>query len=107
MSDTGRWRRRHWRQDPRCAWCGRVTVLVTPRRHEAPPPNMATVDHLRDRYDPTRGEPLRGRPEVRRVLACLECNHGRAERKTAALPIEELHRRSGHEHLDTEEVVNG
>lgn len=108
MSNGGRehrrWKERRWREDPRCAFCRVVTILRweppkglphgDPRKR--PPSNLATIDHLRDRYDPTRQEPMRGRPEVRRVLACWKCNHERGEARTRAMPIEELWRRAGH-----------
>ncbi|MGH2711373.1 MAG: hypothetical protein ACRDH9_09250 [Actinomycetota bacterium] len=94
MSDVRRWRKRRWRQDPRCAYCRVVTVLRWADPRKPAPLNLATVDHLRDRYDPTRHEPANG--EVRRVLACWKCNHDRERARTAALSKKELWRRSGH-----------
>lgn len=103
MNKLSRWTERRWRKDPRCAWCRRVTVLWrgpprdTPKNdpRRRPPLNAATVDHLRDRFDPTRQEPIIGRPQVRRVLACWECNWARNVYREAQQPIEELWRRSG------------
>lgn len=58
------------------------------------PPNLATVDHLRDRYDPTRQvKPVNN--EQRWVLACWQCNTERGNQRTAERPIEELWARSG------------
>jgi hypothetical protein len=60
----------------------------------AMPPTLATIDHLRDRLDPTRQiEPINS--EQRLVLACWDCNTQRGAQRVAELPIEELHRRAG------------
>jgi hypothetical protein len=54
---------------------------------------MATVDHLRTRYDPTRWLKQSVPNETRTVLACFECNNNRAKRDGKMRPIEELRRR--------------
>ena len=57
------------------------------------PPTLATVDHLRDRYDPTRQvEPVN--QEQRWVLACWQCNTERGNTRTRERPIEELWERA-------------
>jgi hypothetical protein len=114
VSELRRWKERRWRRDPRCAWCRVLTILNwrpprdappgDPRR--IPPLNLATVDHLRDRFDARRLEPAR-RGEVRRVLACRRCNERRARLREAAQPIEELRRRSGSPPGRRRDVDNG
>lgn len=84
-----------WReQEGRCKWCN---VPMTHWNDYASDPGkrtpemqklLATIDHLRDRYDPKRWD---GNPndEKRWVLACWECNHKRGCERTLAVPIEE------------------
>lgn len=73
-----------------CHWCNCEMIHWTDSRRN----RIATVDHLRDRYDPTtRGDPNPDR-EQRWVLACWECNQRRSDERTAARP-EDLWRRSG------------
>lgn len=90
------WKRaKLFQENPHCYWCGRLTQLVTRERGQRPPADMATIDHLRPRSDPTRREiPRPG--EKRLVNACYECNNRRDKEMTAALPIEELRERSGY-----------
>lgn len=72
-------RRRNYmfEKDPHCFYCG--IRLVHPRnctdRHTPQPDNMATIDHLRDRFDPKRGMETGG---VATVLACRKCNNERS-----------------------------
>lgn len=55
----------------------------------------ATIDHLRDRFDPTRRQPNRTREE-RTVLACLECNNRRgAERAVECLQLQRRKSQAG------------
>jgi hypothetical protein len=57
---------------------------------------MATVDHLYSRYDPRRWVKAKD-GEVRKVLACFECNNKRASWETKNLGQEELSKRGqGH-----------
>lgn len=60
------------------------------------PANLATLDHLRDRFDPTRRIPARG--DKRRVMACNACNNLRGQIRQRMQPIEELRRRSQMHH---------
>lgn len=84
------------RQDGRCYWCACDLVVSPPGKHiKSPPPNLATIEHLRDRFDPTRWERNRN-GERRLVLACLECNNRRGAENQAAAGKEELRRRSGY-----------
>lgn len=83
-------RRRMWEYDPRCHWCGVVTVLPKPGPPKGPPnPRLATIDHLRPRHHPGRREPTNGK-EFRRVLACWKCNNERDRREHEAMPREKL-----------------
>jgi len=102
MSHSGRLRRRLislWRADRRCYWCGRETVLrVFPRCAKSsvrPPPScpeQATIDHLYSRLSGKRQQTYNTETTV---LACYECNQRRCREEQAALPVSELHRRSG------------
>lgn len=62
-------------QNPRCHWCGRVT-LPPARFTERPHPLSATLDHVRPRKHPARREPNNNNEE-RTVLACWQCNQHR------------------------------
>jgi hypothetical protein len=78
-----------YQRDPHCHWCRCLTVL--PPEGSPPkvtPPNEATIDHLRDRYDPRRREPARNQEE-RTVLACRGCNARRNTERQAEMA--ELH----------------
>lgn len=66
-------RRNLHRRDPRCHWCGNDTVLME-GHIKYPPPNMATLDHLDDRFDVNRGSYAHAE---RTVLACVACNNAR------------------------------
>jgi 5-methylcytosine-specific restriction endonuclease McrA len=67
-------RRKHrealWRKDPRCFWCGKLTVLT-----EAKQRNAATIDHLYSRLHPKR----ENNGLINTVLACRACNIQRAD----------------------------
>ena len=53
---------------------------------------MATIDHVISRYNPERW--VKRKPdEVRKVLACFECNTNRSNEETARLSKEELYKR--------------
>lgn len=57
-----------------------------------PPDNMATFEHLDDRFSEDRGKHPN---EFRVVLACLKCNNARGREREAARLIDELRARSG------------
>lgn len=63
-------RRLLWRRDPRCFWCGRVTVFEAHNTPEA-----ATVEHVYPRTHPRRRDTRRHLPS--KVLACYGCNQAR------------------------------
>jgi hypothetical protein len=59
---------------------------------QPPPANLCTIDHLDSRLSRQRGN----HPgETRRVAACVACNARHNDYEQAALPREELWRRSG------------
>lgn len=101
MSHNGRNRRRLiklWLKNCECHWCKRPTVLCLPppgvvggMRHAPDFPARATIDHVHSRLSAERGKC----DDVNTVLACFVCNQRRGREEEAALPVEELHRRSG------------
>lgn len=83
-----------YEEDPRCYWCRRETKLTNiPNIKGQPDPLMATIDHVISRLNPQRWV-VRKEGEMRKVLACYECNHKRSEQEVNALPKEEIFRRS-------------
>jgi hypothetical protein len=71
--DSQRKRRRRetlWHEDPRCFWCGKVTVLTDAKQR-----NAATIDHLYSKLHPDR----KGNGLTDTVLACRKCNIQRAD----------------------------
>ena len=94
MGNEWKKRRRHAlfvAQDGKCHWCGRACIeaVVSPKKR---PPNLATLDHLNDRFHPHRRVPANG--EQRLVMACHACNNRRGRESCAAQPLAELRRRS-------------
>lgn len=79
MSGGERLRRRRWRlfgeQQGKCYWCKCEMVLMWNCDPKIKPGNLATIDHLRDRFDATRTEPANG--DQRLVAACSDCNFRR------------------------------
>lgn len=74
--------------DPRCYWCKKETVLP-PKPNNSPFPSLATIDHIYSRFDIRRF--VEKKPgEIRRVLACYECNQKRAREEEARLTREEI-----------------
>lgn len=83
-------------QDGKCWWCQCDMVhwddyTNIPKYKHIVPQNGATIDHIRDRFDPTRRHIGIGR---RWRIACYECNHRRGKESQAAQAIEELWKRS-------------
>jgi hypothetical protein len=81
-----------WNIDCHCFWCGCKTILESNPSLKKPDPRMATIDHLRSKFNPERWERNTSN-EVRTVLACFSCNNKRASKENASRPIEELRRR--------------
>lgn len=63
--------------DGLCYWCDEPVILGL---RQPLPDNAATIDHLRDRFNPTRWQPMQPGegPDDRTVLACHRCNHTRS-----------------------------
>jgi len=79
-------RRVLWRRDPRCFWCGRLTVFETFGREDS-----ATLDHLFSRRHPRRSDPRKHLPPT--VLACYGCNQERGAKEpttAGACPVLKL-----------------
>jgi hypothetical protein len=66
-------------QDPRCNWCG--TVTINPPR--AGDPNAATVDHIKPRRECRSQQEYESASN--HVLACFECNQLRDQVDIALL----------------------
>lgn len=77
-------REKMWRRNPHCHYCGVKTILPSADGKSPRVMNEATIDHLRPRHHPGRLEPCSG--EIRRVLACWECNNKRDQWESALLP---------------------
>jgi hypothetical protein len=88
-------RRLYERQNGKCHWCGnemKPPGTFIPASGKRPPPDLCTMEHLDDRWDPMRGK-YPG--QFRRVAACLACNNGRNTARLKELPIEVLWAASG------------
>jgi len=68
-------RRKLFREDPHCYWCGRITVLFDPPIGQRTPGDTATVDHIKDRRQVASVSEYRAPENV--VLACYGCNKRR------------------------------
>lgn len=90
-SSLKRRRTRLWKQDKRCYYCGIETVLPEnflskSGRLKVTPKNLATIEHLRSRLNPHRTEKNKGN-EIRRVLACWQCNQERGAQEVNNIDI--------------------
>ena len=97
MPDTRKRRRKKEklfrRQGGLCCYC-KIEMLLSfdrPRRGVTVPLNLATFEHLDDRFCDERG--TRG-GEIRIVLACGKCNNEIGKKRQAEQPLDELQRRS-------------
>ena len=83
-------------QDGKCFYCQTDMILMmhAPTKAWRRPPNLCTIEHLRDRFHPERQTPNTA-GEKRRVVACLECNGRVAAERERAQPRHELWRRAG------------
>lgn len=81
-----------WKRNPHCHWCGCLTQLTNCPDGKIPA-DAATIDHLYSRLDLRRWL-KRKRGEVKKVLACYDCNQRRSIEETARLSREEILKRS-------------
>lgn len=90
-----RGREKRWllfkKQRGRCFYCAGEMVIRYGDQQQKARPDECTLEHLDSRLDPERGKHSGKR---RIVAACRRCNHARGEAQVAALPLEELRRRS-------------
>ncbi len=87
MSISSRQNRRRalWRKDPRCFWCGKITILRRVNGGEQHPDNMATLEHIIHKMDPNRGKKMsKNKGKNSTVLACRECNNSRGSTSFSA-----------------------
>lgn len=81
------------REQGLCYWCEEPMILELDYYVNKAPPKkkVATLDHLRDRYNPTRYAPLAPgeKPTDRLVAACFSCNNIRGRKITEGLSYEE------------------
>lgn len=89
-----RQRKAMWKRNPRCYYCGVVTILRPLHiPHEPLSPEIrdrvATLDHVRARHHPDRTKPPEP-GEVLHVLSCWRCNNERDRRELREKPIEYL-----------------
>ena len=73
MSSNRKRRHKLFLQDPHCHWCG-CEVVESQSRQKNQQDNSATLDHLRTKFDPQRGEPS---DKEQTVLSCYKCNNER------------------------------
>lgn len=93
MNGHRRFKLKKYAENPYCFYCGRKMLLTDVSEfHGKPDPLTCTVEHLVSRYDFRRW--LKAKPgEIRKVLACFECNNGRSAKETQKLTKEELRMR--------------
>jgi hypothetical protein len=60
----------------RCWYCNRTMRWIVMPSGQRPPRDMATTEHLDDRFSPRRGQAAPG--ERRHVAACYGCNQARS-----------------------------
>ncbi len=94
--DTARKKRKkqnqYRRQKGKCWWCGRKMRLWHKHKNGSPvPDDLATFEHLDDRFSEWRGK---SPGMIRVVLACYRCNHTRGQEAEAKEDIEDIWERS-------------
>lgn len=84
MNDPGSVRRKLWKVNKLCFWCGKETIWF--EGHDGvSPKNGCTLDHLYRISDPRRSI-----VPSSVVLACSDCNRIRAEEQTKGKKISDL-----------------
>ena len=78
-----------YKKDIHCHWCNCETILpenCNNKKHKKVPDNMATLDHLNDRYNLDKRRMPNYTQEERTVLSCKKCNIERSD-KNASIAI--------------------
>ena len=82
------------KRNSKCHWCQEETILTNISELKGTPhPKMATIDHVVSRFNPERWV-KRKEGEVRKVLACFECNNRRSTEEQSKKTKEEIRLRS-------------
>src|ERR1700722_2505309 len=79
---TAHIRKRLFNLNPRCHWCGKLTIFVE-GNGICLPDNAATVDHIVSRLMATSKAHHRSAANI--VLACYKCNTNRADEEHTLL----------------------
>ncbi len=89
----GQSRRREtlFKEHPYCYWCN--CKLIKCCKQNIKRSNMATIDHLRSRLDPSRLM-IDNSQNPRTVLSCSKCNNQRAKEEVSKLTKKDLQERS-------------
>lgn len=75
------------KEDPHCFWCGIEVTNEWPEGRIKPPANLATLDHVYDKWMPKeREEAWKNGDDKRRVLACYRCNQRRNNDRMKEIP---------------------
>lgn len=81
-------------QNGKCCWCQSEMIPTNGKHIKHPPDNLATLEHLDDRWSSMRGKWPDG--TIRRALACRKCNQDRSNARQNRQPIEVLRALSAH-----------
>ena len=71
-----------FKEHPFCYWCN--CKLVRCCKQNRKKPNVATIDHLRSKLDPSR-QMIDYSQNPRTVLSCSKCNQERAKEEVSKL----------------------
>ncbi len=84
-------RERLFKKHPFCYWCNCELIESTKKNRRKH--NVATIDHLRSRLDPSRQIPNYD-SNIRTVLSCRRCNNERAKEEVSKLTKKDLWERA-------------
>ena len=87
----GRRRDRLFKIHPYCYWCG--CKLLKCCKQNRKKPDVATIDHLRSKLDPSR-QIIDNSQNPRTVLSCNKCNQERAKKEVSKLTKKDLWERA-------------
>src|SRR6266566_1043596 len=83
------------KESPFCHWCEVEVTNVWPEGNKKPPANLATLDHVYDKWQPEERERAwRNNDEKRTVLACYRCNQRRNDERMKEIPKDAVRIRS-------------